>query len=232
MAAAGGTGAGSGGVAFGLAALTAASVAAALAWAATGRETAPSLTPGAANAVARMAEAAAADAGAAWRARFRDELARDFRPAAVRLFVAAAPDACAGGATTAGPFYCAGTRALSLDLATLQGLAARMRRDGETAVALFVGRAAAAQPRAELGLADPTAGDCLAGVWAAGSRVAGATPDLYARTLAAASDSVRAVAPRGTARDAALFAPGAEGLRRDAFARGLAAGAIAACAAP
>lgn len=220
-----------GGVALGLVALTAASVAAALAWSAIGRDAEPALTPMAANVVARMADAAAADAGAAWRARFRDELARDYRPAEVRHFVAAAPDACAGGAATAGPFYCAETRALSLDLATLHGVAARMRRDGELAVALFVGRAAAAQPQAELGLAAPAAGDCLAGVWAAGSRLAGVTADIYARTLAAASDSLRAVAPRAAARDAALFAPGAEGARRAAFARGLAAGEISACAA-
>lgn len=196
----------------------------------TGPERPAPLSAERAAVAARLAEAAAADAGAAWRVRFREELGRGYAPAELRLFARRSADACAGGAEAAGAFYCAERGALAVDLATLEGLRVRMRREGELAVALFVGRATAVQAVAELGFGGAAAGDCLAGVWAAGSGLRGASAEVYARMLAAAEEAARAERAGRARLDAALFAPGVEGVRKDAFARGLAAGALSDCA--
>ncbi|MBP7002582.1 MAG: neutral zinc metallopeptidase [Amaricoccus sp.] len=219
------------GLGFGLLAVTVASVGLAVAWSGRAGVEAGALSAERAGVAARLAEAAVAEAGAVWRERARAERGVGYAPASLRLYAGAAPDPCAGGAATAGAFFCAETRTLGVDLATLDGIRARMRRDGEAATALFAGRAAALAAQAALGMdaggagARAAAGDCLAGVWAARSGLRGATPAVYGRTLAAARE---AVAP-GVARDAALFAAGAEGPRQAAFARGLAAGTLAAC---
>ncbi|MBP7241426.1 neutral zinc metallopeptidase [Amaricoccus sp.] len=223
------------GLGFRLLALTAASVGFAAVWSGRAEPEAGPLSSERAGVAAALSEAAAAEAGTVLRERIRVERNLEVAPTQLRLFSRAAPNPCTGGAATAGAFYCAEVRMLAIDLATLDGIRARMRRDGEAAVALFAGRAAAAPAQEALGTDAGTAreqaaaGDCLAGVWAARSGLRGVSPEVYGRTLVAAAEAVQA-ASRGAAVDAALFAPGAEGARKAAFARGLAAGTIASCA--
>jgi predicted metalloprotease len=189
---------------------------------------------------ARRAEAAFADAERHWARRFRDELGRDYPPAELRFFSRAKPRPCGGDGVATGPFHCAESGTAFVDLAMLDALGARLRRDAERGAALFVGRVAAGHAQAALGEpADASAraraerGDCLAGVWArhASAALGEPTPDLYGRMLAAAAAAVGAAAAPGARRDPVLFAPGAQGPRQAAFGRGLAGGAIAACAA-
>ncbi len=191
------------------------------------------LDAAAARIAALRAEAAFADAERVWTARFRAELGRAYPPAGLRHFSRTTGTPCAGTALAAGPFYCAATGEVAADLAFLDGLGRRLRADAERATAAFVARASAAHAQAALGApAGAEAGDCLAGVWAgdAAPRIGAVSPDLYGRMLV----SAREVAQDGTTpaagwRDPALFAPGARAGRQAAFARGLAAGTLAAC---
>lgn len=195
-----------------------------------GAQLAPPLDANAAQIAGRRAEAAFADAERVWTARFRSELGRAYAPAEVRYFSGKTESTCAGSEAVAGPFYCAATGVVALDLAFLDGLGRRLRADAERASAVFVARASAAHAQADLGLSGGSAqADCLAGVWAgdAAPRIGAVSPDLYGRMLV----SAREVADEGATgwRDAELFAPGARGARQDAFARGLEAGALAVC---
>jgi len=185
---------------------------------------------------AMRAEAAFADAERFWAARFPAELGRDYPPAQLRHFSRLTESPCAGAAAAAGPFYCAATGVVAADLAFLDGLGQRLRADAERASATFVARASAAHAQAVLGAAaGAEAGDCLAGVWArdAARRIGEVSPDLYGRMLVSAREvAAETTAPAAGWRDAALFASGARAGRQAAFARGQAAGTLAACLGP
>jgi len=209
---------------------------AALGWvrfeAAGARASAAPLSAERADAAARRGRAAYAAAERDLAAALRDELGVAAGPGAdLVAFVRLGASECAGAVPVTGPYHCPDAGRAGLDLAALDGVAVRLRRDGERGAALVAARLAAARAAASLGWEGAEPGDCLVGVWAArGALPPGAPePSVYGRALEALAASAEAAGRRAW-RDPALFAPGAREGREAAYARGLAAGALAACA--
>ncbi len=200
----------------------------------------PPEPPGLARAetLSRRAAAAATGAERVWRALIARAGAEAPDPVAVVAFVGLTPSPCAGAALATGPFHCAETRSAEYDLGFLDQLALRLRREGETGVALFAARIAAAPAAAALAgrgadvAARAAVEDCLVGLWAArpSAGLGAVAPELYGRTLAAARRIVEAGAPDGAVRpDAPGLLAGDLAAREAAFAQGLAAGSPGDC---
>lgn len=189
----------------------------------------PPLSSAAADLAARRSEVVFDGAEAAFAARFRVELGRDYAPLRLRTFTRKTGTPCAGARTASGPFYCAETEDAAMDLAVVAALEPRMRKEAGAGILLTAARLSAAHAAAALG---PGAdADCLTGVFvaAAAEQVGPVSPALYGRTLDAAESALAAVAPRAEWRDPAFFA-GDRPAREAAFARGVSAGRISGCA--
>lgn len=210
-----------------------------------------------AEAVMRRTEAAFADAQAVWRRAVADGSGDRYAPARVVFFSRATETPCAGGATVAGPFYCAETGTAAFDLAFLGVLAGRLQRNEELGLALVAARISAGHLQRELGLLDAAAlrlvgagrgqratvgealelqGDCLTGAWAAmaGKRLGPVPDDLWSQLVWSWRNVVADRRAEGIRVPPGFdaFAHATQVERQAAFARGQAGGSIAACPAP
>jgi predicted metalloprotease len=170
-----------------------------------------------------------------------------YAPAELQFFSRSRTSPCAGTALATGPFYCRLTREAAFDLAFLDELGLRLRRDAELGWTLVAARIAATHAQGELGLTDRAAAaravgrraraaadrtlalqaDCLTGVWAASTRPRLAVPaGFYYELVRIIRNVADDRAKVGPAMPAGLdpFRPGGLKEREAAFATGVATG--------
>jgi predicted metalloprotease len=212
------------------------------AWAWGRMQPAPSQIPAGAGqtaAIARQVEVGFAAAERLWRRALPDGSGRGYDPARLVFFSRATGTPCAGGALVSGSFYCPETGTAAFDLVQLDLLGGRLaaehlqREQGvfDAAALRLIGAGRAA--RAELAAALALQADCLTGAWAAATGLA--LPEgFYDQLVWSARNLVDDLGRDGVrvAAEFDPFAPGSREARAAAFARGYAAGAIAACPPP
>jgi predicted metalloprotease len=193
-----------------------------------GAEPPPPLSAQEADLAARRSELVFDGAEAVFAARFAAELGRAYAPVRLRHFVRATSTACAGARAASGPFFCDETEEAAVDLAVIDALEPRLRREAGAGIALVSARIAAGH--AALGLGPGADADCLTGVFAqdASARLGAVTATLYGRALGAMASALEATSPRAEWRDGRVFG-GAMAAREAAFAKGLSGGRISAC---
>lgn len=190
---------------------------------------------------ARRIAMAAGDAGAFWGRAVQAATGRAYRPPELVFFTRVTETACADGALSAGPFYCAATRTAAFDLNFAEMLSRRLRRNAELGNALVTARITA-QPALETlrapGAADapPLAADCLTGVWAAArrERIGEVPPGHYGRLVEIARNTARDLERTGPGifRGIDAFRTGRRADRDAAFQAGLGAELPADCLRP
>jgi predicted metalloprotease len=197
-----------------------------------------------AEVIARRIGVVLADTTGVWRRVLRLEAGRTYEPPELVLFGRGTPSPCAGTGLAAGPFYCRAGRTAAFDLAFLDNLSARLRRQADLGLALVVARVAAVHVQGELGTLDQgrddaalaLQADCLAGVWAAAAAGGlGPVPTGFYADLVRIGRNVGedlAMAGPGTPEGLDMFAPGQLAAREAAFAAGYARGELAACPPP
>ena len=205
-----------------------------------------------AEGIVRRTEVAFADAEAVWDRAVRATRG-EYHRAELRFFTRATGTACAP-APVSGPFYCPETGVAAFDLAFLDTLGERLKRERELGLALYAARVSAQHLQRELGLLDAAAielvgarrgrraevgtalamqADCLAGVWAAAAAPRlGPVPDDFWGQLVWSSRNVVDDLGRAGVRVPAefdVFAAGGQAARGAAFAEGYASGRIEGC---
>jgi predicted metalloprotease len=206
-----------------------------------------------AETVARSLGVAFQDSQATWQRSLGALGGPVYTPAELQFFTHSRTSPCAGTVLATGPFYCRLTREAAFDLAFLDELGLRLRRDAELGWTLVAARIAAAHAQGELGLTDRaraasrTAGrrgraaidralalqaDCLTGVWVAStSPPLPVRPGFYYELVRIIRNVADDRAKTGPAMPAGLdpFRPGNLHHREAAFATGVATGDPATC---
>ena len=192
----------------------------------------PPLSADRAEVMARRVAVALDDVQASWDRALPRAFGHSYRPAELVL-VSGPTEACGAGGTHA-PFYCRETRQAVVDLAFLDALGERLRRQEEIGTALVVARILAEHVQAEIGLnTELLQADCLTGAWAASAedRLGPVPPGFY-RQLILVSRNVRADGRMEAPAKLDPIGPGAAEGRDAAFAAGYLAGDPAWCIAP
>lgn len=215
------------------------------------------LGPEQADATARRVTAAFENVQAVWRRQFATNLRRDYEAPEIRLFSGTTVSPCSDGRAATGPFYCPSSAEAVFDLAFLEALNARLRRNGDLGTALVVAMVSAAHVQDQLGLlaaadeqrraaapggqqaideALAAQADCLAGVWAAlaSGSLGAVPPGFYDQLIGIARnvmDDRHSFAPDMPTR-LDPFAAATRATREADFARGYGAGAPEACLPP
>jgi predicted metalloprotease len=220
-------------------------------WSNRGPDLSPPVPSDRAEVVARSIGVAFDDSQASWQDNLMANGGRQYAPAELHFFSRSGTSPCAGAELVTGPFYCRLSREAAFDLAFLDELGERLRRDAELGWALVAGRLAAAHTQGELGITDRAlaAGrgasrreraeidraltlqaDCLTGVWATGAHLA-VPQRFYYELVRIIRNVADDRAKTGPAMPAGLdpFRPGALSDRETAFRTGAATGDAATC---
>lgn len=201
----------------------------------------------------RRVEVTLADVEASWGRILRDAGRAAYIPVTARFFVSRAPNPCAAGRETTGPFYCADDQTLRFDLGFLTALTPQLAAIEDMGGKLIIAQIAAAPLQDQLGIlaevkargreATPAErlamtealalqADCLTGLWAreAASRIGPVPAGRYALSLQGARSVIAAQMPwRAAPLTAHLFGPGTPVERETAFQMGYVTGALETC---
>ncbi len=212
------------------------------------------VSAGNAQSIVRRTEIVVADSASVWRRAMPEGFRRGYADADVVFFSRATGTPCAGGGMVSGPFYCPETGSAVFDLAFLDALGERLKKQRDLGLALYAVRLSAEHLQRELGLLDAASlemvgarrdqrralrtelalqADCMTGVWAAAAapRIGQVPVDLYGQMVWSSRNLVADLAREGV-RIPAQFDPmsaAAEEDRAAAFAGGYEAGKLAAC---
>jgi len=207
--------------------------------------------------LAKRTEVAFADAERVWERAVSDGSGRRYDPAKLVFFTRSTGTACASGASVSGPFYCPETGTVAFDLAFLDALGGRLKREQDLGLALVAGRVSAEHLQREAGILDRAAlelvgarrarraavraalalhADCLTGAWAAAAAARlGPVPDgFYSQLVWSARNVVDDLGQAGVRvpPEFDAFATGGQEDRAAAFAAGYAAASVAGCPTP
>jgi hypothetical protein len=206
-------------------------------------------TPEGEASAARQVEVALADVSRAWRRSFPGYVAPE-----VVFFAGATPTACAGGSAVSGPFYCAETGTIAVDVAFLDALGRRLERQRELGLSLVAARLASEHLQRELGLLEAASlrlvgarrarraevaaalalhADCLTGAWASSAGLGAVPEGFWGQLVWSWRNTVSDLAATGVRVPPEFdsMAPASRDERAEAFLRGY-LGAAGACPIP